>query len=341
MPLFVLFLKKTAIPFHREFRSREQVETMRGQAGDPSDSRAWEQVEAFFSAGGSRLHVLGLPLGKGDAFRAMLGSDKGVGKRTGLQAVKDWCEKADLLVIPQATELLSVEDYKHFCQRVFDLTGPEFGMLVLTDLPKAYGVDQAETFSRDLFCADAAIFHPWVLVSGKAVPPSVILSAWIQRADAEIGIQEMAADLPLPVGLKPIIETSATVRARLLESRINTFLVHCDQTLVWGGYTLADKADWKSRLIPIRRSCVKLQQAAEQICEPFVLEAAGEELPVWVENSLQNFLRSIRKIFRRDIQQPFTTSVKVVAQEGEDKLLVALSYSLPHSLERFSFSFVA
>lgn len=340
VPLFVLFLEEAVAPFHFELRSLEKAETMRERAGTACDTRAWKHVEAFFLAGGQRAHVLALRLAGGDRLSAMLGVEAGIARRTGIQCVRDWAEKADLLSIPQATELLSQEDYTLFCQKVFELA-PETGMLFLVDLPKALDAVGAAGFTQKWFCSDAATFHPWFLVAGETVPPSAVLAAWLQKADVEVGIQEMASQMPLVEGVAPVVELSPSERRTLMEARINTCLLHAGQARVWGGYTLADQADWRARLIPLRRSSLKIRQAVEQICEPYVLEAAGDELPVWVENSLQNFLRSVRRIFHRDLQDPFTTSVKVVTQDGEERILVNLQYALPHSLEKFSFSFVA
>jgi len=340
IPLILLFLKAIESPQYRELRSLEQAESLRVQSGDPQDTLAWERVETFFLCGGSQAYVLLLPLGDG-ALTTLLGKDRGLSHRTGLQRVRDWAEKADVLLIPQATELVPAKQYAGFLQKVFDLLGDEQGMLFLADLPVSLEAEQGEKLAQGLFSPDAAFFHPWLLCGSRPTPPSLAVAAWIQKADAEVGIQELATQLPLAEGLRPLRLYSAATRQRLLDARVNTFLCDQGQTRVWGGYTLADRADWKSRLIPLRRSCVKLRQAAEQVCEPFVLEAAGDELPVWVENSLQNFLRSVRGVFKRDLQEPFSTTVSLVELTGEQRLQVQIQYALPHSLERFSLSFVA
>jgi hypothetical protein len=343
IPLFVLFLRNVAAAFHCELGSLEKVEAMRDQSGGGDDGSGWGHIEAFFQAGGTRAHVLALPIpaaGEG-RLEAMIGRDLGVARRTGIQAVRDWAEKVDLLSIPQACELLPTKQYLGFCQSVLDMTCNELGILFLVDLPKNFDVEAAETFISPLFCPDAATFYPWLLVANRPVPPSVVMAAWMQRADAEVGVQEIAGQMALGAQAVPMQAVSPNMRRRLLAGRINTFLSHGGETLIWGGYTLADRADWRARLIPLRRSSLKLQQAVEQICEPYVLEPAGEELSVWVENSLQNFLRSVRRLFHRDLPEPYTTSVKVVSQDGEERIQVALNYALPHSIERFSLSFVA
>ncbi len=343
IPLFVLFLRSAHAAFHCELGSQEKAEAMRDQATEDEDRRGWGYVEAFFQAGGTRAHVLALPFpaaGEG-RLQAMLGSDLGIARRSGIQAVRNWAEKVDLLSVPQASELLPPPEYLGFCQNIFDMTSNELGILFLVDLPKSFGIEEAEAFTAPLFCADAAVFHPWLLVWNRPVPPSSVMAAWMQKADADVGVQEIAGQLALGADAIPMQGVSPTLRRRCLAARINTFLAHGGETLVWGGYTLADRADWKARLIPLRRSSLKLQQAVEQICEPYVLEPAGEELSVWIENSLQNFLRSVRRLFHRDLPEPYTTSVKVVAQDGEERIQVALNYALPHSIERFSLSFVA
>lgn len=342
VPLFVLFLKSVSQPVHRELRSLEQVERLRDPSGHQGDSEAWRHMEAFFVAGGTSAHVLVLPYPEPKGrLRGMLGSDRGISRRTGIQRIREWADRADLLSIPQATDLLSEDEYPRFLGAVLDLVAGIPGMLYLADLPKACDESTATKIVHGLFCPDAAVFHPWLLSGAQAVPPSVGVVAWLQRADQEVGIQEIAGDCLMAGGLTPIRELSGTARAMLLEARINTFLNHRGQVRVWGGYTLADSADWRMRLIPLRRSSVKLQQAAEEICEPFVLEAAGPELPVAVENRLQGFLRSVRPMFHRDLQEPFSTSVRIVEQDGEERLQVGLNYTLPHSLEKFSMSFVA
>ncbi|MBY0371893.1 hypothetical protein K2X33_14505 [bacterium] len=340
VPLFALFLRGLSQPQRRELRSLEQAESLRAQSGAPLDAAAWRAVEAFFLCGGSQAHVLLLPLGDG-SFEALVGEDRGLSHRSGLQGVRNWLEKADLLLIPQASELVPADQYVGFCSKVFELLGDDQDMIFLGDLPLSMSLADAEGFSRGLFCPDAAFFYPWLVCGGQPVPASVAVAAWLQRADQEVGIQELATQIPLAAGVSPLQDISATGRERLLNARINTFLWDRGVTRVWGGYTLADRANWRGRLIPLRRSCVKLRHAVEQVCEPFVLEAAGEELPVWVENSLQNFLRSVRPLFQRDLQEPFQTAVTLVEMKGEQRLQVQVQYALPHSLERFSLSFVA
>ncbi len=342
VPLCVLYFSGITRAFHREFRSFEQVEASRGQSDTALDASAWRHVEHFFQAGGKQIHVLGLSLGESeDVLKAMMGVDGGVARRTGIQSVRSWEMKADLLVIPQATELLEGQELLCFLQKVGELVTEVSDLLFLMDLPKRFSAAEAEAFTKGLFYSDAALFHPWLIREDQAVPPSIAMAAWFQRADAEVGIQEMASQITLPSPLVPLKEFGVSERRQLLDARINTFLVHASQTQVWGGYTLADCADWKARLIPLRRSTSKLRIAAEQLCEPYVLEAVDENLPVNVDSALQNFLRSVRRIFNRDLQQPFTTSVEVVSQEGEERLLVELNYALPHSAERFSLEFVA
>lgn len=340
VPLIVLFLQSVCHPEHRELRSLEQVESLRSQSANPFDQAAWKKAEAFFLCGGGYAYALLLPLGDAQPC-TLLGTDSGYSARTGLQRLRFWAEKADILVIPQLCELIDAASYVGVVQKIFDLLGDDQAMLYLLDLPLSATVEEAERHMQSLFSPDAAVFHPWLLCNGQPIPPSLAIAAWLQQTDQQVGIQEIASEISLASCLRPISRIDVEVRQRLLATRVNTFLVDGTRTHVWGGYTLADRADWKSRLIPLRRSSVKLRHAAEQLCEPFVLEAAGEELPVWVENSLQNFLRSVRGLFKRDLQEPFSTEVELIDQNGENRLQVRLEYALPHALERFSLSFVA
>lgn len=340
VPLFLLYLERDR-PGHRALQSLEQVESLREQAETPWDVSAWKNVETFFLAGGTEAHALVLPRPKDtNDFTALLGRDGGVGRRTGIQTARDWSEKIDLLLIPQATDLVSTENYAGFCQAVFEVVGSELGMLWLLDLPRSFGVDDAEKFLRKSFCVDAATFHPWLLTEHGAMPPSVAIAGWLQRADQEQGLAEMSAK-ELRAGWLPLRVVSASDRTRYLEARANTFLVHEGRTRPWGGYTLADKTQGQFRLIPLRRTSTQIRRAVEELCEPFVLEAVDAELPVWVESRLKNFLREVRSLFHPDRAEPFSTTIEVIEQEGEEKLQVGLSYVLPHSTEKFAFSFTA
>ncbi len=342
LPLILLYLQEIEDPFYSEVRSLEKAETFAARANGLQDKKAWSYVQAFFEAGGSKAYVLGVPISKAAAptLQSVLGRDAGTGRRTGIYSVLDWVEKTDLLCVPQVSEFLSETECIGFNQKVLDML-PDTGVFYLLDLPARLDVAQAQRFLEKQFSADASAFYPWLLVHGRITPPSVVVAAWLQVNDAQIGVGELGSHIPLPQSIAPLVRLSPVQRVSLLDSRINTFLTHLGQCFVWGGYTLADHADWKTRLIPLRRTTVKLKHAVEWICEPYVLEPVNTELSVCVENSLQNFLRSVRSVFNRDTQEPFTTSVKVIEEGGEERVQVGLNYALPHSVERFSLSFIA
>jgi hypothetical protein len=341
VPLVFLFFRGLSQPEFHEVRSIEHVEALRERASHPSDRQLWESLSAFFRLGGKLCRVLAYPLTGEGLSSAERGMDGGAGRRTGIHLIREWGERADLLLIPQLFELAEESAFSSVFYELAQIVAATEGLFWVVDLPRKWRVERLMKELTPLECADAGIFHPWLLNEGRAIPSSFAVAAWIQTNDEKCGPADFQSRIVSGEGFSPLYALTPIQRANLQNERVNCFHLSPHGLFTNSAFTFADKSNWRNRLIPLRRSAVKVRQAAEEVCEPYVLEAVNEELPVLVENSLQNFFRSVRRMFHNDTNEPFTTEVKSVSQEGEEKLHVMVSYVLPHSLEKLTLSFVA
>ncbi|MBI4403747.1 MAG: hypothetical protein HY537_06285 [Deltaproteobacteria bacterium] len=341
VPLFLLYLKGLNSPQAFELHTAQDAEMHLLQHTDPFNRRAWEMVGCFFQAEGSRALVVALPFtGKPSKLMAdMLGVDRALGSQTGIYAIKRFVEHADLIVVPQAAELLSNSQHRRFYEELFGLARELKHYFILVDFPKTAERQAIEHWLKNLECSDAAAYFPWVWKNGRAYPPTPIVAAAYQVNDKEHSIHELPANRPLSGGFVPLLEHTPVRLHELMDMRLN--VLHrfpTGEVRIWGGNTLADKLDFDGRFISVRRTLVALRESIQQICEPFVLEPITSDLPQFIQASLHSFFESVRRLFDPDAKDAFVAEVDIVRKHGQDIVQVDVGFNLPYAMDQIRLS---
>jgi len=341
VPVVPLFLEEVKHPLSRELHSLEDIETQVLSSSSAWDKAAWETLLPFFEMGGTQAHVVSLPLPseRCDRLAAMIGFDRGLRHRTGIHALKNFAEQADLIVVPQASMGLSLEEHRIFYHTLFDVISPMAHFFTLVDFPKNTDEGSVQTWLSGTFCADAAAYFPWLLHGKRLTPPAMVTAAAFQSSDSFHGINEIPANRVLSGEYQPLRRFSPAQLQDLLEHRVNLFhQFGTGEVRIWGGRTLADPMDLDNRFISTRRTMLALREAIHQICEPFVLEPMQEGLANLVDVALQSAFQPIVKVFDPNAKNPFQTNIEVVSNGAEDVLKVDVTFSIPYAVDQLSVS---
>ncbi len=339
VPVVPLFLEEVKQPTTREVHSLEDIETQILSSSNAWDKTAWETMLPFFEMGGTHAHVVSLPLpsSREERLAGMIGTDRGLRHRTGLNALKSFSEIADLIVVPQASLGLTLEEHRIFYHSLFDTIAPLSHFFTLVDFPKNTDEAQAQNWLRGTICPDAAAYLPWVLLGNRLSSPAIVAAAAFQMSDAQHGINEIPANRSLTGGYQPIRKFSPAQLQTFLNLRLNVFHQFGNgEVRIWGGRTLADPMDLDNRFISTRRTVLALREAIHQICEPFVLEPMQEGLADLVDVALQSAFQPIVKIFDANAKQPFQTNITVHSSGADDVLQVNVTFSIPYAVDQMS-----
>jgi hypothetical protein len=339
IPAFLLALKGLKRPETWEVQSLEQATQQMRNFENESDRRAWNPVLAFFDAQGSEARIVGTPLSARDSgLAALSGSDRGPGRRTGSHLLADAARYADLFVIPQAAEFATgLEALRGFWEELSVTVSAMRGPFALLDAPVNVSVEQIAEATRALDFSDAAIFHPWLQVKELILPPSAVVAAAIQKTDREVGIHELASNRAGIGNVCPIRELSPEELRLCRDNRIGTYFIDDKGSArLWGSDTLSLGSAAADRILSVRRTLQAMRSALEQICEPYVMEPVGEELPVHLETRLTNFLHQVRGKLDREHTPPYQVEVRMAEHQGEPAMDVSVKLSLPRTLEQIS-----
>jgi|GEM_PF-6176261 len=316
----------------------QAIEKMRGFES-ASDRKAWEAVLAFFEAQGTEARVVGTPIGKdGVTLESLLGKNGGPAKRSGFHFLAEIAEFADLFIVPQAASCAaSPAALRAFWEEMARVMGGLRGPFALLDAPLSMSTAEVSELVRGLDFPDAALFHPWLEVRGCVVAPSSVVAASIQRTDKEVGIHELPSNRPGLSGVVPIRELSPAELRVCRGARIGSFFIDDKgATRLWASDTLSVEKAPVDRLLSVRRTMQAIRVALEKICEPYVLEPMGLELPIHLETRLTNFLHSIRGRLDREQQPPYRVEVSMSEETSEPTMDVKVQLALPRVLEQIA-----
>lgn len=346
VPAFLLGLHGVEAPQSWEVSSLEHaVERMR-QFDAVEDRKAFESVLAFFEAQGTDARVVATPVvktgtirGKKGGLKHLLGADRGPGRRTGFFLLAEAMQYADLFVMPQSAEYAEgdLTELRGFWDAIAGQMQHLRGPFALLDAPLAASVEQVAQAVKGIDFPDSAIFHSWIQVREAVLPPSCAVAAAIQRTDREAGVHELPANRAGTSGICPIREFTAAELKRCREARIGTFFIDdMGNSRLWCSDTLSASYAASERVMSVRRTVQAVRAAIEQICEPYVMEPVGEELPVHLENRLTNFLHSVRGKLDAETSPPYKVAVKLADNSGDPGLDVSVQLALPRALEHIS-----
>ncbi len=342
VPVCLLYLRGIQVQRLLELHSLEDVESEILKADNAWDKEAWKSCLPFFEAEGELLHVAALPISGSIQTRLpeMLGHDRGIRTRSGIHVLKSFTEFADIVVVPQASQILSAGEHRVFYQRLLEEIGQLQHYFFLIDFPKHFSLGDIEVEWRGFHSADCAAYAPWVMYKGEAFAPGLSVAAMIQQNDAENGISDLPANRPLKGRPVPLYTLNPREIRRMQELRINVFQeLGKEDVRIWGGLTMADACDNDAKFITSRRALLAVKEAVEEICAPFVMEPLCEDsLPSRVEANLTSIFARVTKLFDPDAKIPFLFKVGVSPIEGEDVLVVDMQYWVPYALNEVSLS---
>lgn len=339
VPLFLLALRGAGETRKFELSSAGDVDARIRAAVHAEDREAWESLLPFFEAEGSRALVHASPL-LGDSsearFDSLVGTDRGLSSRTGLQATAQFRDSADLLVVPQASRWLDGERHRQFHAIAFERLALDPHFAFLADLPLAFDSGDARQWLRGFVCPDAAVLYPWLCREHEVFSPAAVAAAAVQRTDERFGVHRLPSNQPLAGGFRPLRRHSPVELAALVDDRLTVFHQLGGGTCLWGGATLAARGDEEARFLSTRRTLLAVREAVHAVCEPFVLEPLYPGIEKAVDVALDSAFEPLRKFFQSD-HEPLTTQVRIERHRGEDVLVIDLQCRLPYALGEVSF----
>lgn len=336
VPVFLLYLRGITKVRRHTLHSIEALDQELLSCTE-LDRAAWESLTPFFIAGGIYAHVVCIPIRVDCDLGQLVGFDRGLEARTGIYSLRSFSDHADMVSVPQAATLLDPMDLKLFYGQLLDFTQQIEHFFVLLDPPVSLNSEEVRTWVSSIISPDAAIYFPWILYENTKLPPSPLIAAAFQVSDLEYGIQELPANRDLNISLEPMYRLTPEELRLLGEHRVNTVISWTGNGLrLWGGRTLADRLDIESRFISTRRVTRCVREAIQEVCEPFVMEPATDEVTRILEVSLQSFFQEHRRLFHPDAKEPYRVSARRRSEGAEDVIEVSFGFSIPYVLHQMT-----
>jgi phage tail sheath protein FI len=255
-------------------------------------------VFGFFANGGQRCYVVRVADGAADA--EYIGTDGGMGNRTGLQSFIE-IDGVNIVCIPGVTSLAVQQAMITHCENMEDrfcILDPEENAAM-----EAIQVQKDGVVSQKGY---AALYYPWIKVpieteiSGKVqliqefVPPSGYIAGIYARSDTERGVHKAPANeiirgaleisLPITKGEQDILNPIGIDCIRAFPGR---------GIRVWGARTTASDPLWK--YVNVRRLFLYLEESIDEGTQWVVFEPNNEKLWGRVIASITAFLTRVWK----------------------------------------------
>jgi hypothetical protein len=342
VPAFLMYLEGIEKPFSIPLSSTNDIDSLITKKESSQDLKAWSFVRQFFESGGKRAFVCATPLNSSypdHVLASMIGQDHSYILRSGIYSLKNAVDRADLVVIPQASILLSPHDYQAYCKNLCDWITTQRNLFLLLDLPKGFSIQEAIDWSSTLQCEDAALYYPWLIKDNEIVPSSSYIAAAFQRADEEIGFQENPTNRPIRAEVIPLMKLGVHQSTLLQKHRINSVLSFRDvSALIWGSKTLAFPTSSEFQYIATRRVIKNLSDAITSICDHYVLEPLQNSTIQILQNELDDFCSTHKNLFNDQTIKPYQISVAPTAKTFEPGILVDCSFHLKTCIESLNLS---
>lgn len=217
-----------------------------------------------------------------------LGTDQGVGKRTGLQAFRD-NEEVSIMAIPGITDPHVQLSLVSHCENL----GNRFAIL---DLPKRKNsVADLQVHRETIDSSYAAVYHPWLQVYDPGVkkytfiPPSGAVAGIYARTDQVRGVHKAPANevIKACTGLEYQYNTSE--QNILTPQGVNLIRLFVGEGIkIWGSRTCSSDRLW--RYINVRRLFIFLEESIKRNTAWVAFEPNDHNLWAWVKNMIEDFL---------------------------------------------------
>lgn len=350
VPLFVLYLESIESPIEFQCHSNESLEIFASQLTSPRDRHAVHGLRLFFAEGGSVAQIAASPLRDGlpsSRLEQMLGRTTGFKRKTGLHLAKNAIESADLLVVPQARELLSASESVAFHEQMLSVASETGSLFALIEGPQDLDPSRVAAFTKNLSSPDAAFYYPTLVapngggeMSELSVLPAV--AAHYQITDAERSLAELPTFHAFRSGAVPSLHLSPSQQMELLSHRSNTVVFTPgtqSQVRVWGGHTLARPPQMEFALIPVRRTLRALREALESLAEAFVLEPLSTDIVLESEYRLRAFFEENRKLFDLYTKSPFSVTTARLNGKTMDGIEINCAFRLSRCVQELRLNF--
>ncbi|MCB6608863.1 phage tail sheath family protein [[Clostridium] symbiosum] len=244
-----------------------------------------EAAVSISLSGGSNGNVLEM---KADDF---IGEDKGVGKRTGIQAFLD-NDTVSIMAVPGITDPKVQLSLVAHCENL----ASRFAVL---DIPQDARKVQDIKNHRGIFDSSyAALYHPWLTVYDSLdkkniqIPPSGSVAGIYARSDNERGVHKAPANELVSgcVGLD--IQFTKGEQDILNPEGVNLIRSFPGQGIcVWGARTAGSDTAWK--YINVRRLFIFIEESIKASTNWAVFEPNDEILWNRVQRTIEAFLTSL------------------------------------------------
>lgn len=236
-------------------------------------------------SGGSNGSVTSLSAGD------FIGTDKGAGQRTGIQAFLD-NDMVSIMAMPGITDPNAQLTLVAHCENA----GSRFAVL---DIPKDSKKVQDVLNHRNIFDSNyAALYHPWLTVfdpldkKNVSIPPSGSMIGIYARSDNSRGVHKAPANEVVRgcVGLDCQFNTGE--QDILNPKGVNLIRSFAGQGIrVWGARTASSDGSWK--YINVRRLFIFIEESIKANTNWAVFEPNDEILWVRIQRSISVFLTNL------------------------------------------------
>lgn len=256
-------------------------------------------IEApFIELGGENEAVLTVSLSGGSngsignvSASDFIGTDKGAGKRTGIQSFLD-NDLVSIIAVPGVTDPNVQLSLVAHCENL----GSRFAVL---DIPREAKKVEDLIAHRDIFDSQyAAVYHPWLQVfdpldkKNIAIPPSGSMIGIYARSDNTRGVHKAPANEPVRACVGLDCQFNKGEQDILNPKGINLIRSFPGQGIrVWGARTVSSNASWK--YINVRRLFIFIEESIKANTNWAVFEPNDEVLWVRVKRTIDIFLEGL------------------------------------------------
>lgn len=220
-----------------------------------------------------------------------IGSDRGAGKRTGIQAFLD-NDQVSIMAVPGITDPNVQLTLVAHCENL----ASRFAVL---DIPRDAKKVSDVTQHRDMFDSNyAALYHPWLNVfdpldkKNIAIPPSGAMVGIYGRSDNTRGVHKAPANEVVRACVGLDCQFNKGEQDILNPKGVNLIRIFPGQGIrVWGARTATSDPSWK--YINVRRLFIFVEESIKANTSWAVFEPNDETLWVRVQRTISVFLTGL------------------------------------------------
>jgi len=342
IPAFLIYLRED-INLKNIFSlsSHDEVRILQEKAKCEEDRKTISYLIPFFESGGTRAIVITSKL-KGsneDEYLAdLIGSNSGYDFKSGIYNLSKASDLADLVVVPQASVLLTGENHETFYQQLTSYIEEIGNYFVLIDTPIRYKVSECVEWSKKVRSSEAAVFYPWVISNNIVAPPAAAIAGIIQNNDKQNFISDSPANRSVNLNWLPVVVSTPAELNYLTENKVNALHYFGQGDIrIWGAYTLTPDNDNNKRNISTRRALKAIEKSLNNICEAYVLEPLKWDISNEVEMAIEEFFNKVPQIFDPTVRAPFQVRAYISKDKASSDILeINIRFKLPNTLDEMN-----